>query len=354
MRPCRMLGPSAAMSAAMFYFICSISMNFLNKAVVSSYDFNYPFSIMACQMIVTILFLDTLRLTGSIKLPNYSLKDGVDFLPASLSFAVHATVSLTALHGMNIPMYGAVKRCTPFVNLVLSVTILKKPLPSRLLTLSIGIITMGAFVAGMGDLQFDPFAYSMGTFAVFAQASYLTLVQKCSEHQHKGILEMIYVNAYNTLPVFLTMSVVLGEPAQIALVLVEEDFSFYLVFSTLIVSGGVLTYSQFLCCAVCSALTTSIVGVSKSILQTIIGFFTFGGVKFHPVNVTGLVLNILGGVVYTYVKFREGGRTRTTSRVRTSSCADDAWDDARKSSRTFADSIDLEGENKLLQKVRDV
>ena len=28
---------------------------------------------------------------------------------------------------------------------------------------------MGAFVAGMGDLQFDPFAYSMGTFAVFAQ-----------------------------------------------------------------------------------------------------------------------------------------------------------------------------------------
>ena len=39
---------------------------------------------------------------------------------------------------MNIPMYGAIKRCTPFVNLFLSVTILNKPWPSNLLVLSVG------------------------------------------------------------------------------------------------------------------------------------------------------------------------------------------------------------------------
>jgi hypothetical protein len=32
---------------------------------VSSYNFNYPFTIMACQMIMTIVFLDTLRLAGT-------------------------------------------------------------------------------------------------------------------------------------------------------------------------------------------------------------------------------------------------------------------------------------------------
>jgi hypothetical protein len=41
---------SRALSAAAFYFVCSISMNFLNKVVVSSYGFNYPFFIMACQV----------------------------------------------------------------------------------------------------------------------------------------------------------------------------------------------------------------------------------------------------------------------------------------------------------------
>ena len=121
----------------------------------------------------------------------------------------------------------------------------------------------------------------------FLQAGYLTLVQKSSEQSHKGILEMILVNSYNTLPIFLTLSVILGEPASIGESLDSLDSGFGLVFGLLIVSGCVLTYSQFLCAAVCSALTTSLVGVAKSVLQTILGFFTFGGVQFHPLNIIG-------------------------------------------------------------------
>ena len=102
-------GHGKALFVAVFYFTCSISMNFLNKAVVSSYDFNYPFFIMSCQMLATVIFLDISRLLKISKLNTYSLKDGVDFLPASLSFALHSTLSLIALHGMNIPMYSAIK-----------------------------------------------------------------------------------------------------------------------------------------------------------------------------------------------------------------------------------------------------
>lgn len=309
---------SKALKVAVFYFMCSISMNFLNKAVVSSYNFNYPFTIMACQMIVTIVFLDTLRHTGKLKLPSYSYKEGLDFLSASITFSLHSTLSLTALHGMNLPMYGAIKRCTPLVSLLLSVVVLKRPMPSSLLSLSIGIITLGVFIASLGDLEFDSHAYFMGTCSVFAQAGYLTLVQKSSETRHKSSLEMIHINAYNTLPVFLTFAILLGEPDKVASSLRAEDTSFYFIFSLLIVSGIVLSYSQFLCASVCSALTTSIVGVSKSILQTILGFFTFGGVKFHPLNISGLVLNILGGVLYTYVKQLESKRQQKKDLVQES------------------------------------
>ena len=88
------------------------------------------------------------------------------FLPCS-------TLSLIALHGMNIPMYGAIKRCTPLVNLVLSVMVLRKPFPSVLLTFSIGLITIGVLIAGLGDLTFDGHAYTMGTLSVFAQVGYI-------------------------------------------------------------------------------------------------------------------------------------------------------------------------------------
>ena len=36
--------------AAGFYFVCSISMNFLNKLIISSYGFNFPAFIMVCQV----------------------------------------------------------------------------------------------------------------------------------------------------------------------------------------------------------------------------------------------------------------------------------------------------------------
>ena len=49
--------------------------------------------------------------------------------------------------------------------------------------------------------------------------------------------------------------------------------------------------------------TLSQVGVGKSILQTLLGFFMFGGVTFHPVNVVGHVMNIMGGIGYTLLKY---------------------------------------------------
>jgi len=64
-------------------------------------------------------------------------------------------------------------------------------------------------------------------------------------------------------------------------------------------------FSTFLCNSLCSALTTSLVGVAKAIFQTVIGYFTFGGVPYHPLNVAGLFLNLCGGFLYTKAKYKE-------------------------------------------------
>ena len=94
-------GSGKAALVAGFYFTCSISMNFLNKAVVSSYEFNYPFFIMACQMLATVIVLDIIRTLKLSPLSAYSLKDGVEFLPCSLSFATHRKVLLWSLAVLN-------------------------------------------------------------------------------------------------------------------------------------------------------------------------------------------------------------------------------------------------------------
>lgn len=313
----RIFGPDQwhGVTVALFYGICSISMNFLNKVIVSTYEFNYPYLIMTCQMIVTVIFLDLLRHFGCQDLKPYSFQSAQDFLPASLFFALHSTLSLTALHGMNIPMYGAIKRCTPLVNLILSVLILKKSMPSNSLIFSILLITFGCLVASFGDLQFDRHAYIMGFMSVLAQGGYLTLVQKCSESR-KSTLEMVYINSYNTLPFFVVFSVIMGEPSAAFNSQSIQDPTFILTYIGLILWGCVLTYSQFLCASVCSALTTSLVSVAKSVAQTLIGFVTFGGVKFHPLILLGITLNTLGGFIYTYIKYYETQSSSQYKKVR--------------------------------------
>ena len=60
---------------------------------------------------------------------------------------------------------------------------------------------------------------------------------------------MLHVNSYNTLPIFLTVSMIMGEPLQVGQALGSVQSGFSLVFVTLIISGCVLTWAQFMCAA---------------------------------------------------------------------------------------------------------
>ncbi|ELU16612.1 hypothetical protein CAPTEDRAFT_101209 [Capitella teleta] len=289
---------------ALFYGITSASMAFANKAVLSHYNFDYPFFLVTCQMVVAIVLLESLRLTQTTSLVRFSLQRGRDFLMPSIFYAVHSVLSLSALSGMNIPMYGVIKRCSPVVILLLSAVVLKKGMPQTGIILSVGMITSGCLIAGerYGDLAFDPKAYMYGICSVFSQALYLVLVQKHASDQ--SALETLHLNSYNTLPMLFLCSVTLGEFTQAVNNFNMWDIGFVTTFTIVICVGCLLNYLLFLCTQFNSALTTSITGTVKTIIQTIIGFFTFGGMAVNLFTISGITVNLCGGVIYTYTKYR--------------------------------------------------
>ncbi|GIL88330.1 hypothetical protein Vretimale_15073 [Volvox reticuliferus] len=69
------------------------------------------------------------------------------------------------------------------------------------------------------------------------------------------------------------------------------------------VTEGLLTGSVILCTQMNSALTTSIVGVLKGAVSSVLGFFLLGGVKFHIVNVAGITMNMVGGIWYSAIQY---------------------------------------------------
>lgn len=146
-------------------------------------------------------------------------------------------------------------------------------------------------VAGFGDLSFDLRAYLFGFASVLSQALYLLLVQKHADDI--GAAEALHLNSYNTLPMLLFFSLVTGEFRLALHNFAFTHIGFVLTFTVVIVFGCLLNYLLFLCTTYNSALTTSVTGTLKTIVQTVIGMFTFGGISINIFTILGTTVCIL-------------------------------------------------------------
>lgn len=289
--------------AALFYGICSGSMNFLNKLVLSSWHFPSPNFLMLCQMIVLSIGIDLLKHFGYSKAVDYTWEHGKSCIVLSFFFAVNTVIALFALNGMNIPMYNAMRRCVPIANLLLGVIFLRAR-PSRGIIMSVLTITSGTLVAACGDINFDAHAYTFGVISVISNAAYLTTLQKTGMEKNIGAISIAYINSINCMPVMTFVLLLSGDINKIASYPHWSTPSFLFAFLSVVFSGCIFTYSMFLCTTINSALTTSCVSVLKSAFTTWIGMYTFGGVTPTTFFLLGQTINFTGGVMYTLVKYR--------------------------------------------------
>jgi len=119
---------------------------------------------------------------------------------------------------------------------------------------------------------------------------YLLLVQKHAEDI--GAAESLHLNSYNTLPMLLLCSFVSGELRSAVRDFALSDIGFVVTFTIVIVFGCLLNYLLFLCTTYNSALTTSITGTLKTIVQTVIGMFTFGGISINVFTILGMTFSV--------------------------------------------------------------
>lgn len=158
---------------------------------------------------------------------------------------------------------------------------------------------------GFGDLDFSPSAYLSGVVSIFSQGLYLTYVQKLGIEKQFSALEVLYYNSLNCIPLFLLYFVLSSEYSHTIAYFHNCSIDFVFVFLLVVTMGGILNYSLFLCTTLNSALTTSIVGVVKSVVTTVVGLFTFGGIQPTVLIIVGISMNTVGGIFYTYVKYQE-------------------------------------------------
>ncbi|XP_057303238.1 uncharacterized protein LOC130640731 [Hydractinia symbiolongicarpus] len=290
--------------AALFYGIVSGSMSFMNKTVLTGYSYHYPDIVMLSQIVATSIALEVCRRINMCDIQPWTLKRGKDFAIPSFCFALHTTLALAALDDLSIPIYNVLRRMLPLASLIMSVIVLQK-YPSRGTVASVSLIVTGTLFAGIGDLSFQVIGYSNAILSVLAQSVYLTFVQKTGLEKGGSALSVLHLNSINCIPMLLLFTALNGHLVKGFQFPGFSQIGFLVYFTLNIFLGCILNYSLFLCATKNSALTTSFVGVIKGVITTIIGFFTFGGVHFTFLAVGGVTLNAIGGVLYTYVKYKE-------------------------------------------------
>jgi solute carrier family 35 protein len=301
-------GKVPGITAALFYGFMSIAAVFLNKAIFEVWKYRYPASLVAGQTVFTVVAIACLSQLGVIKIGAFNPTHFKRVFVVSAVFQLKLVLDMSALVLVNIPMYGILKSATtPFVMLLDFV--IRRRVPTGRVQAAVWLTTTGGLVAGYGDLAFDPLGYALALSSAACTACYVVLVGKIGDELQLDSFTLLLYNSLWSTPLSAAIAVLTGEVAGVATFPHLYELPFVVAFLTSCASAFVLNYATYLCTRLNDALTTSVVGRTKSVVQGVGGLFAFS-VEAGLVNVGGLTLNSMGILWYAYERYADERRRR--------------------------------------------
>ncbi|KAL6512347.1 UDP-N-acetylglucosamine transporter ugnt1 [Orobanche hederae] len=296
-----------------------------NKAALSSYSFPSANVITLCQMICSCCFLyalrrsklitfnasDSIAINGSSK-TLVPIKTLIDTSPLALAYLLYMTltnslgyleklVSMESVRGVNVPMYTTLRRTTVVFTMIVEYILVRKRYTRPILG-SVGLIVLGAFIAGARDLSYDSYGYTVVFLSNITTAIYLATIARIGKSSGLNSFGLMWCNGILCGPVLLLWTILHGdlEMSMNFPYLFSPGFLVVLLLSCIL--AFFLNYSIFLNTTLNSALTQTICGNLKDLFTITLGWLIFGGLPFDLLNVIGQLLGFIGSGMYAYYK----------------------------------------------------
>ncbi|XP_077342909.1 solute carrier family 35 member D3 [Lithobates pipiens] len=300
----RMLGISVAIAHGVF----SGSLNILLKFLISKYNFSFLTLVQCMTSSTAAITLEVLRRCGKISVPPYGLSLARVFAGVTILSTLQSSLTLWSLRGLSLPMYVVFKRCLPFVTLLIGVLVLRNGIPSIGVLVAVFITTCGAALAGAGDLSGEPVGYITGVLAVLVHAAYLVIIQKTSTDSDHGPLTAQYIIAITATPLLIICSFASMDMINAWSFPGWKDPAMVCTFIACTLIGCAMNFTTLHCTYINSAVTTSFVGVVKSIATITVGMLAFSDVEPTSLFIVGVVVNTFGSIIYCVAKYFETRR----------------------------------------------
>ncbi|XP_076010994.1 solute carrier family 35 member D3 [Genypterus blacodes] len=295
----------AGITVAVAHGIFSGTLSILVKLLISRYHFNFLNLIQFTTFTCAAISLETLRRLGLVNIPPFSKQLSKEFAPVCILSTLQSTLTLWSLRGLSLPIYVVFKRCMPLVTLGIGACVLRNGIPSVGVMVAVIITTLGAALAGAGDLNEAPIGYVTAILAVIIHASYLVLIQKTSLDSGYGPLTAQYAIAVMASPFLLVCTLVSADAIKMWSYEGWKVPQISGIFTCCVIIGCAMNFTTLHCTYLNSAITTSFVSVAKSIATFTIGMVVFKEVEPTALFIAGVVVNTVGSITYCVVKYFE-------------------------------------------------
>ncbi|KAJ8768275.1 hypothetical protein K2173_021215 [Erythroxylum novogranatense] len=301
---------------AVSYMASAVLLVMFNKAALSSYGFPYANVITLFQMLCSCTFLYAMKFGNFISFTTAEPKSKspnparlVPFttmchtLPLAFSYLLYMLVTMESVRGINVPMYTTIRRTTVAFTMVVEHMLTGKKY-SKHVIFSVGIIIVGAFIAGARDLSFDAYSYGVVFIANICTAVYLASIVRIGRFTGLNSFGLMWCNGIICGPILLFLTFVRGDLKAMMNFPYLLHPGFQVVMLVSCIMAFLINYFIFLNTSLNSAVTQTICGNLKDVLTIALGWVLFGGLPFDLLNVAGQSLGFLGSCLYAYYKLR--------------------------------------------------
>ena len=355
--------------SAVFFSVSSLMVIFMNKAILTNYNFPHFSFLATIQFCATFTVLSILSYWGKLDIPRISFPVAKEVLPISVMFLGNILCGLGGTRNLSLPMFTVLRRFSILMTMLAEWYILSSK-PTKEMVVAVGMMIGGSSIAAFYDFSYDSEGYILvllnnaftalngvymkralssdvlkknnmailfynSVFSAVLMIVYFFLEYWYLQSQktqtgypdtytgvgltgissHRALLSFgaasegsSHVNQQTSSdPEMSTIERILAYPNWH-----DPSFAFMFVIGALL--GSVLNYSIFLCTQYNSALTTAVIGCLKNVATSYLGMLFFPDFIFTWPKFLGINISILGSLFFTYYQLYLKGKTPQSSK----------------------------------------
>jgi GDP-mannose transporter len=286
------------------YSACSVSMVLLNKMISYGLEPDVrerlpDLSVVLYQCLIAVVLVEAAKFLKMVDYPSFKVETAVSWVPLNLLFIGMLSSGFIALTYVSVPMITVTKNLTNLITVAGDYFLFGESF-TMVVVVSIMLMTLGAVMAGLNDLEFSLIGYCWVAVNCLCTSSYTLYMRYASTNIKLPRFGMIYYN--NLLSALILLPICMLRQEYKALYDSEMMTPYFIICNTLAgVVGFYLNFASLWCVSATSATTYAIVGSLNKVPITVLGFVLFNA-KMTNEGILFVILATAGGFLYGYAK----------------------------------------------------